>query len=65
MNGSVGRKREKSSERRTMESLAEILSGHLNIPTDPFTMFEPRHQEMCDLYVAQKRRATDFEALKL
>ena len=34
-------------------------------PTDPFTILEPRDQEIAVLYAAQERGATDFEAPKL
>ena len=32
---------------------------------DLFTISEPKSQEIIEFYVVQKRRATDFEALKL
>ena len=35
-----------------------------NIPTNPFTILEPRDQ-IGEFYVAQERRATNFEASKL
>ena len=35
------------------------------IPTNPFTILQPQDQEIGELYVAQKHRATDFEAPKL
>ena len=34
-------------------------------PTSPFTILEPRDQEIGEFYVAEERRATDFEAQKL
>ena len=34
-------------------------------PTDPFTILEPRDEEIVEFYAEQKRRATDFEAPKL
>ena len=34
-------------------------------PTDPFTILEPRDQEIAEFYFVQERRATDFEARKL
>ena len=34
-------------------------------PTSPFTILEPQDQGIGEFYVAQKRRATDFEAPKL
>ena len=34
-------------------------------PTGPFTIQEPEDQEIFELYVARKRRETDFEALKI
>ena len=36
-----------------------------NVPDRPFHNLELRHQEIGDLYVVEKRRATDFEAPKL
>ena len=48
-----------------------LLSGKIqiktqhNTPTDPFTISEPRDQEIVDFYVVQDRRTTDFEAQKL
>ena len=37
----------------------------LDFPTKPFTILEPRDQEIGEFYVVQKRRATGFEAPKL
>ena len=34
-------------------------------PTNPFTISKPRDQEICEFYVVQECRATDFEAPKL
>ena len=34
-------------------------------PTDPFAILEPQDQAIGVFCVLQKRRATDFEALKL
>ena len=36
-----------------------------NCPTDPFTILEPRSQEIGEFDVVQKRRKADFEAQKL
>ena len=33
------------------------------VPTCPFTIFDPRDQEVGEIYVVQERRTTDFEAL--
>ena len=33
--------------------------------TSPFTILEPRNQEIRDIYVVRERRATDFKAPKL
>ena len=34
-------------------------------PTNPFTVLEPRDQEIDKFYLVQERRATDLEAPKL
>ena len=34
-------------------------------PTNPFTILEPRDQEISKFYVVRERRATDFETPKL
>ena len=34
-------------------------------PTGPFTILEPKDQEIAKFYAAKERRATDFEAPKL
>ena len=34
-------------------------------PTGPFTVLKPRDEEIGEFYEVQKRRATDFKALKL
>ena len=34
-------------------------------PTNPFTILEPRDQEIGQFYVVQKRHAVDFKAPKL
>ena len=44
-----------SSDRRLTQS----------VPTDPFTMLEPRDQEIGEFYEIQKLRWTDLEASKL
>ena len=36
-----------------------------NLPTNLFTILEPRDQEIGKFYVVQERRETDFEAPKL
>ena len=36
-----------------------------SLPTNPLTILEPQNQEIGELYVAQERCATDFEAPKL
>ena len=33
----------------------------VSVPTDPFTICEPRNQEIATFYVVQERRASDFE----
>ena len=38
---------------------------HSFIPTEHFTILEPRDQEIDEFYAVQERRATDFEAQKL
>ena len=35
------------------------------LPKDPFTILEPRDQEIGEFYVVHERRATDFEDPKL
>ena len=35
------------------------------VPTDPFTILEPRDQEIAEFYVARECLATDFKAPKL
>ena len=40
-------------------------SSLVRLPTNAFTILEPRDQEIGELYVVHKCRGTDFEAPKL
>ena len=43
----------------------EMFDRVFHFPTNPFTILEPRDQEIGEFYLVQERRATDFEAPKL
>ena len=42
-----------------------LFRSRQTCPTDPFPILEPRNPSIDKVYVALKRRSTDFEALKL
>ena len=45
-----------------------VLSFFLSFfvfPTDPFTIFEPQHQDIGKIYVVRERYTTEFAAPKL
>ena len=45
--------------------LFPFSQSRVPVPTGPWTILEPRDQEIHEFDAFQKRRATDFEALKL
>ena len=44
---------------------ASFLLLWVSFPTDPFTIFEPEHQDISKNYVVRERHTTEFEAQKL
>ena len=49
-------------------TISELPNPSIDVvlyPTNPFTILEPRDQEMDEFYLVEGRRATDFEAPKL
>ena len=48
-----------------MRSWTLFFPPNADCPTGPFTILQPQDQENSEFYEVQKRRATDFEALKL
>ena len=49
----------------TWKPLLSVRNKCSAYPTNPFTIFYPRNQEIGEFKVVQERRATDFEAPKL
>ena len=43
----------------------EVIQALLLPPTDPFTILEPRDQDIGEFYEVHERRKTDFEATNL